>query len=368
MPVPMLDLRAQHATIAGEIQGEVAEVFAAQQFRGGPRVDAFEEAVADYSRVSHAVGVGSGSDALYLLLRAIGIQPGDEVITTPFTFFATGGAIVNAGGIPVFADIERDTFNIDAARIEACITPKTKALLPVHIFGQCAGMRAILDIAGFHGLKVIEDAAQALGTAQDDAPAGSTGDGAALSFYPTKNLGAAGEGGMVLTRDDAIAARVRRLRCHGSDTTYIHEEVGVNSHLDAIQAAVLDVKLRHLDAWNDARRRHAAYYTERFGEMPEVVPPVEADGNRHIYHQYVIRLPRRDGARKFLQDRGIGCGVFYPVPLHKQACFAHLPCAAASCPEAERACEEVLALPIYPELTHGQLDEVVDAVGDFLSS
>jgi dTDP-4-amino-4,6-dideoxygalactose transaminase len=366
MAVPMLDLQAQYNKIKPEIDDAIAGVLAMQQFRGGEAVERFETAMAAYTAVPHAIGVGSGTDALLLLFKALGLKPGDEVVTTPFTFFATAGAIVNAGARPVFADIERDTFNLDPARAEAAITERTRAIVPVHLYGQCADMDPILHLAERHGLAVIEDTAQALGARYNGRMAGSMGQGAALSFYPTKNLGGAGEGGMVLTHDKTLAEQVRLLRCHGSSTAYLHSIVGMNSHLDALQAAVLGVKLRHLDEWNAARRTHAAAYNAAFAGVPGVVTPKEASANLHVYHQYVIRIPKRDDARMLFQQRGVGCGVFYPLPLHRQACFAPY-VMGMECPEADRAAHEVLALPIYPELSEAQRDEVIATVRDHIS-
>ena len=367
MSVAMLDLRAQYATIRDEIDEAVLDVFESQQFRGGPKVEAFERAMADYVQAEQALGVASGTDALYLLFRAIGLKPGDEVITSPFTFFATAGAIVNAGGTPVFVDIDPATYTIDANQVEERITGRTKAIVPVHLYGQCADMDPLLEIAQRQGLYVLEDAAQALGARYGDEPACSMGHAAALSFYPTKNLGGAGEGGMVVVNDMSLGDTVRLLRTHGAGQTYVHEIVGTNSHLDTLQAAVLNVKLRHLDDWNAQRRQHAAHYNAGFAEMPEVVTPLETRGNYHIYHQYVIRVPERDAARELFQERGIGCGVFYPIPLHKQECFAQVEGVERPCPEAEKASREVLALPIYPELKPEQVDEVITAVKDHLS-
>ena len=367
MPVPMLDLKAQYASIKNEIDAVVADVFSAQQFRGGPHSDAFETAVAAYVGVSHAIGVASGTDALYLALKALDLKPGDEVITSPFTFFATAGAIVNAGGTPVFADIDPVTYTIDPASVEARITDRTRVIMPVHLYGQCADMNALRALAQPHALLIIEDAAQAIGARYGTSAAGSMGLMAALSFYPTKNLGAAGEGGMILTSDDDTATTLRMLRCHGASATYVHEIVGTNSHLHALQAAVLNVKLRHLDDWNAARRRHADYYTGALAELPGIVAPVERAGCVHVYHQYVVRVPHRDACRKLFTERGIGCGVFYPVPLHRQECFTGLD-PAAECPEADRASHEVLALPMYPELTQAQQAEVVLALRDHIAS
>ena len=367
MPVPMLDLSAQYHRIKDEINAAVAEVFETQGFVGGPKVEGLEAAIARYLGGGHAVGVASGTDALLLLLKALCIGSGDEVVTTAFSFFATAGAIANAGATPIFVDIEPDTFNIDTSQIEARATSRTRVLLPVHAFGQCADMDPIMEIASTHGLLVIEDAAQALGARYNGRPACALGNAAALSFYPTKNLGGAGDGGMAITQDETMAERVGLLRAHGAGTTYYHSIVGTNSRLDALQAAVVLAKLKYLDGWNDERRAHAAYYNERFAEVPEVTAPLELEGNRHVYHQYVIRLPERDAAREFLAGKGIGCAVFYPVPLPEQECFKYLGYKKEDCPEAGRASAEVLALPIYPELTREQQDEVVDTVKEFLA-
>lgn len=362
MQVPMLDLRAQYASIKTEIDAAVLAVLETQQFRGGPVVESFENALAEFAGVKHAVGVGSGTDALFLILKSMDLQPGDEVITTPFTFFATADAIVNAGGIPVFADICPDTMNIDPACIEALITPRTRAIMPVHIFGQCANMPAIREIAASHKLMVIEDMAQALGAKYDGVSAGCWGDAAACSFYPTKNLGAAGEGGAILTNSDEIAAQVRLLRCHGASALYKHVAVGFNSHLHALQAAVLHVKLHYLQQWNEARRTKAQYYNRHLAAMSGITIPVEHENCYHVYHQYVIRIPERDKARQLLTDSGIGCGVFYPIPLHQQPCFKAYVTAGTQCTHAECACSEVLALPMHPELTEEQQFRVIDVL------
>jgi len=300
-------------------------------------------------------------------LRALPLAPGDEVITTPFSFFATAGAIVNAGAIPVFADIEPGTFNMDPACVEALVTPRTRAILPVHIFGQCASMDALSDIAVRHGLALLEDAAQALGARYQGRDVGSWGYAATLSFYPTKNLGAAGEGGAVLTNDDHVAAQVRLLKGHGANAPYNHVAVGVNSHLHTLQAAVLHVKLKHLAAWNEARRERAQYYSAHLAGIPDITTPVEIDGAYHVYHQYVIRVPERDVAQRCLKEKGIASSVFYPIPLHRQPCFAPVVPFQDACPEADRACAEVLALPLYPELTREQQDAVIEALSGFMT-
>ena len=368
MSVPLLDLRAQYACIKSEIDAAIADVFDSQRFVGGPHVEALEEEIARYIGAGHALGVASGTDALLLSLRAADIGPGDEVITSPFTFFATPGAIHNAGATPVFVDIKPDTFNIDPARIEAAVTERTRAIVPVHLFGQCADMEPVLEIAARHDLLVIEDAAQSLAARYQDRMAGTLGQMAATSFFPSKNLGGAGDGGMITTNDPDMAHRIRLQRNHGQGDTYVHHIVGTNSRLDAIQAAVVRVKLRHLDAWTQQRRRNAAYYTERLAGLPDVVPPVEHAGCCHVYNQYTIRVPRRDEVLAGLRQRGIGCAVYYPLPLHLQACFAHLGYEEGAFPEAERASREVLSVPVYPELSREQQDEVIDALAGCLST
>ncbi|MCK5861204.1 MAG: DegT/DnrJ/EryC1/StrS family aminotransferase [Candidatus Hydrogenedentes bacterium] len=362
MNVPMLDLRVQYAAIKSEVDAAVMAVLESQQFRGGPVLEEFEKSLASFAGVKHAVGVGSGSDALLLALKALHLQSGDEVITTPFSFFATAGAIVNAGGIPVFADICPDTFNMDPACIESLITKRTRAILPVHIFGQCADMEDIRKISVDRGLLIVEDMAQALGARRGDSSAGAWGDAAACSFYPTKNLGAAGEGGAVLTNSDETAQHIRLLRCHGASALYEHAIVGVNSHLHTLQAAVLNVKLRYLEQWNTARRERAQYYTQHLASVPEIKVPVEQVGCHHVYHQYVIRVSERDQVRQRLIDRNIGCGVFYPTPLHLQPCFMQYAGTGDVCVNAEQACKEVLALPLYPELPASHQDLVIDAL------
>lgn len=331
-------------------------------------VEQFERNVAAYVGAPHALGVSTGTDAILLMVRALDLKPGDEIITTPFTFFATGGAIVNAGGVPVFVDIEPDTFNLDPAKIEAAITPRTRAIIPVHIFGQCADMDPILELGKKHGLVVFEDAAQALGAKYKGRPACSMAAGAGISYYPSKNLGGAGEGGMVVANEDWLFDKVRLLRAHGAEKTYIHQLVGTNSHLHAIQAAVLDVKLKQLDAWNARRHDIAAAYTNAFLGLEGITPPTTRPGNEHVWHQYVVRIRDRDQALALLKSREIECGIFYPLPLHRQECFAPYGCAQAHCPEADRASAEVLALPIYPEMADEQLDFVIQTVRGHLQS
>lgn len=363
----MIDLRAQYLQIREEVDAAVAEVFCSQGFVGGPKVDALETAIREYLGGGHAVAVASGTDALILALRAVGIGPGDEVLTSPFSFFATAGAIANVGAIPTFADIEPLAYNLDTALIERNLTPRTRAIMPVHLYGQCADMSAITALAKKYNLMIIEDAAQSLGARCNGEMACRLGAASAISFYPTKNLGGAGDGGMIVCEDESLAAQLRLLRAHGAGATYYHTIVGTNSRLDAIQAAVLLVKLRHLDRWNEQRRQRAAYYTRVLAQFPEITVPVETPGNTHIYHQYVIRIPRRDAALRLFRSRSIGCAVFYPLPLHRQDCFRHLGYKQDEFPQSNRACEEVLALPMYPELTPDQQDQVINTVKDHLA-
>ena len=366
MAVPMIDLRAQYRSIKAEIDAEIAEIFESQGFVGGPKVEQFESAIARYLGVDHALSVASGTDALLLALKAAGVKDGSEVITTTFSFFATAGAIANAGAKPVFVDIDPVTFNIDVTQIESRITKRTRAIVPVHLYGQCADMDPIMAMAAKHGLRVIEDAAQSLGARYRGRLGCTFGDAATISFYPTKNLGGAGDGGIVVTRDRELGETVRLLRAHGGDRTYYHRIVGTNSRLDAIQAAVLQVKLKYLDQWNERRRANAAHYDDLLKDVAEVVVPVEAQGNYHVYHQYVLRLPRREEAKALLSRKGIGCAVFYPLPLHRQQCFRHLGYEESDCPCASQACKEVLALPMYAELQPEQQEEVVAALKEHL--
>ena len=365
----MLDLVAQHASIRDEVLRAVSAVVERQAFIMGAEVVALEEAVARLSQTRFAIGCASGTDALLLPLRALGLKPGDEVITAPFTFFATAGAVHNAGARPVFVDIEPDTFNINPDAIEAAITPKTRAIIPVHLFGQMAAMERIMPIARRHNLAVIEDAAQSIGSRRKiDGTwrmSGEIGTCGTLSFFPSKNLGGWGDGGMILTQDEALAARLRTERLHGGSKQYFHDDVGLNSRLDTLQAAVLLAKLPRLAGWSEARRRHAAYYNAAWVRSSSVRPPVIDPANEHIYNQYTLRVPRRDALQKHLQAEGIGCSIYYPLPLHLQPCFAYLGYQAGSMPESERAAQEVLSLPVYPELTTAQQDTVIDAVNRF---
>jgi dTDP-4-amino-4,6-dideoxygalactose transaminase len=365
MNVPLLDLKTQYATIRGEIEAAVAEVLESQHFILGPKVAECEKAIAAYSMCSHGVGVSSGSDALLACLMAENIGPGDEVITTPYTFFATVGAIARLGALPVFADIDPATYNIDAEQIEEKISARTRAIIPVHLYGQVAEMDAITRVAGKHGLAVIEDAAQAIGAEYRGRRAGSIGDYGCFSFFPSKNLGAAGDGGMVVTNDPRRADTVRCLRAHGSSPKYFHRIIGGNFRLDAIQAAILTVKLKRLDNWTEARQRNARRYDELFAaaRLPVRLPSTTTD--RHIFNQYVIAVSRRDALQAFLQRKGVGTEVYYPVPMHLQECFAHLGHKAGAFPESERAAKETLALPVHPELTEPQAQYVVDSIREF---
>jgi dTDP-4-amino-4,6-dideoxygalactose transaminase len=367
--VPLLDLKAQYAAIKDVVMPAVLSVIERQHFIMGPEVPALEAAVAEVSQVRHAIGCASGTDALLLPLLALDLQPGDEVICPAFTFFATAGTVHNAGGTPVFVDIEPGTFNIDPAAVEAAITPRTRAIIVVHLFGQLVEMETILPIAGARGLPVIEDAAQAIGARRrvsgEWRTAGELGWCGTLSFYPSKNLGAWGDGGMMLTQDDALAERLRRLRTHGGIKLYHHDEVGTNSRLDSLQAAVLLAKMPFLESWSRLRREKAHWYSERFRGVPQVGAPVEDPLNEHIYHQYTIRAPKRDALMEHLKAHGIGCAVYYPLALHLQPCFAHLGYQPGSLPETERAMKEVVSLPVYPELTEAQQEAVVETVTMF---
>jgi len=369
--VPALNLKAQYQSIRDEIEPVVREILESQMFVLGPEVTRLEAEVADYCGAASGIGCASGSDALLLPLLAIDIGPGDEVITTPYTFFATAGSIWRTGAKPVFVDIEPDTFNIDPARIEAAITPRTRAIIPVHLFGQVAEMGPIQEIARRHGLTVLEDAAQAIGSAYHGTRAGTLGDVAAFSFYPSKNLGGFGDGGMVTTNQPQLARRITRLRVHGMEPKYHHHEVGFNSRLDAFQAAVLRVKLRHLDAWTSLRRDVADRYRNLFAShgLEEMVGlPIERQGNFHIYNQFVIRVPDflRDSLRDYLTARKIGSEIYYPIPLHLQVCFASLGHKPGDFPHSEAAARETIALPIYAELTDAEQRYVVGSIRQFI--
>jgi dTDP-4-amino-4,6-dideoxygalactose transaminase len=378
MKVPLLDLKAQYRSIKPQIVAAIDAVLESQYFILGPVVEECERRIAEYSGAKFGVGVASGTDALLVALMAEGIGPGDEVITTPFTFFATAGSIARLGAKPVFADVCRTTCNIDVSKIEQRITKNTKAIMPVHLFGQCAEMDPILEIARRHGLVVIEDAAQAIG-AEYRAPsagwsrrAGSMGHYGCFSFFPSKNLGGGGDGGMVVTQDPERAEKLKILRVHGSQPKYYHKVLGGNFRLDALQAAIVNAKLPHLDGWTAGRQANARRYRSLFQESALVekglvVLPEEAPGRRHIYNQFVIRVPRRDELRKHLTDQGIGTEIYYPVPLHLQECFRYLGYREGDFPLSEAAARETVALPIYPELSDEQIRYVVDSILGFLS-
>ncbi|HEY7684172.1 MAG TPA: DegT/DnrJ/EryC1/StrS family aminotransferase [Gemmatimonadales bacterium] len=369
MNVPLLDLVAQYQSIREEVVQALLRVAERQQFILGEEVTALERAIAELSHARHGIGCASGTDALLLPLRTLELAPGDEVITPAFTFFATAGTIHNTGGTPVFADIDPATFNVSPAAVEAAITSRTRAIIAVHLFGQMADMDAILAVAARHQLPVLEDAAQAIGARRRMSDgwrrAGELGTVGTFSFFPTKNLGGWGDGGMIVTQDDALAERLRRLRTHGGAKQYLHDEVGFNSRLDTLQAAVLLAKLPHLAAWSAARREHAGRYTEAFAGLAPVCPPRVDPANEHIFHQYTLRVERRDELVSHLRARGIGCGVYYPLGLHLQPCFAHLGYRRGSLPATEAAMDSVVSLPIYPELTAGQQHAVISAVREF---
>jgi len=364
MQVPLLDLKAQYATIRDEVMQAISGVCESQALALGPAVADFEEKIAAYCRCKYAVGVSSGTDALLVSLMALDIEPGDEVITTPFTFFSTAGCIVRLGAKPVFVDVEPDTYNIDPACIEEKITEKTKAIIPVHLFGQAAKMEAITEIAKRYNLAVIEDAAQAIGASRDGIMCGSFGDCGCFSFYPTKNLGAFGDGGLVTTNNDALAQKLKILRDHGQNPRYFYGMIGGNFRLDGIQGAVLAVKLGHLDSWNEKRKQNAAFYDDAFSGTVVQPPKIEAN-NVCIYHQYTVTVPDRDRLQKFLAENNIGSAIFYPKPLHIQECFGDLGYGPGDFPVTERLCSEVLSLPVYPELSREQLEYVAGAVLKF---
>ena len=371
MKVPLLDLKAQYRPIRAEVMAAVETVCDEQAFILGARVADLEKDIQGYVGASHAVGVASGTDAIFLALMACGVGPGDEVVTVPYTFFATAGAISRLGAKPVFVDIKPDTYNLDPALLESALTSKTKAVMPVHLFGQCAEMEPILKTAAARKLPVIEDAAQAIGAARRGRNAGVIGHAGCFSFFPSKNLGGFGDGGMVTTNDGALADRVRMLRVHGSRVKYVHEMIGINSRLDALQAAVLRVKLTHLEEWTNGRQRNAARYEALFKEadlLDRVTLPAVTAENRHVYNQYVIRARQRDQLRAFLQEQGVGTEIYYPIPLHLQACYKDLGYREGSFPQSERAAQETLALPIYAELTADQQAYVVERIKKFFAS
>jgi dTDP-4-amino-4,6-dideoxygalactose transaminase len=370
MQVPLLDLKAQYRTIKAEIDQAVADVFESQYFILGPKVQQCEELLAQYCRSPHAIGVSSGTDALLIALMAEGIGAGDEVITTAHSFFATAGAIARTGARPVFVDIDPSSYNIRPDLIEAAITPRTRAIIPVHLFGQMADMDPIMEIAKRHKLIVIEDAAQSVGSEYKGRRAGSIGEYGCFSFFPSKNLGAAGDGGLVTTHDPARIEQLRAFRAHGSKVKYFHKYVGGNFRLDALQAAVVSVKLPHLDGWTAGRQANAARYNDLFRktgliDRGLVQCPVEAPQRRHIYNQYVLRVQRRDDLQKHLAQAGIGNEIYYPVPFHLQECFAYLGGKVGDFPASEAAANNTVALPVYPELTPAQQEYVVSTIAAF---
>ena len=367
MKVPLLDLKAQFASIRGEVLAAVAEVLDSQVCIGGPKVEALEKKIAALSDCRYAVGVSSGTDALLCSLMALGIGHGDEVITTPFTFFATAGCIARVGATPVFVDIDPRTYNINPALIDAAVTPRTKAIMPVHLFGQMCDMDPIMEIAARHSLFVIEDAAQSISATYRGRKSGSIGTVGCFSFFPSKNLGAAGDGGMIVANDESIYKMLVMFRNHGAHPKYFHKHVGGNFRLDPLQAAVLSVKTPHLDAWSAGRRANAEQYDRRFAGSRVATPWIAPDCVS-IFNQYVIRVENRDGLLQHLRARDIGVEVYYPVPLHLQECFAYLGYQAGSLPEAECAAKSVLALPIYPELPGESLQYVADSVLEFVNA
>jgi dTDP-4-amino-4,6-dideoxygalactose transaminase len=362
MKVPLLDLVAQYDTLRDEIRPAIDEVLESQRCIGGPKVTELEEAVAAYSDCQFAVGASSGTDAILNALMSLDIGAGDEVITTPYTFFATGGCVARTGAKLVFVDIDPKTYNIDPKLIAAAVTDKTKAIIPVHLYGQMADMDPIMEIAKARGLAVIEDAAQSIGSTYHGRKAGSIGTCGCFSFFPSKNLGGVGDGGMIVSNDEAFATQAAIMRNHGSKPKYYHKFIGGNFRLDPIQAAVLIVKLRHLPDWHEGRRANAAYYDAKFADCDAVTTPYIEPWNDTIYNQYILRVPNRDAVRAHLQKKDIGCEIYYPLSLHMQDCFADLGTKEGDLPHAEAAAAETLALPIYPELTDAMQDYVVASV------
>jgi dTDP-4-amino-4,6-dideoxygalactose transaminase len=376
MAVPLLDLKAHHEPLHEEIMAVLEQTFRSQAFILGPEVSKLEERVAAYCQVKYGIGVTSGTDALLIGLMALGVGPGDEIITTPYSFFATAGAVVRLGARPVFVDIDATTFNLDPAKIGSAVTAKTKVIIPVHLYGQCADMDPIMDVAKRHNLSIIEDAAQAIGSEyRDGRRACSIGTIGCLSFFPSKNLGCLGDGGMAVTNDPDLAERMRVLRVHGSNPKYYHKLIGGNFRLDTIQAAVLNVKLNYLDQWTQRRQENAERYETLFQQsgllqkgkvkLPEPVYRNSGAKHYHIYNQFVLRAERRDDLMAYLKQKGIGTEIYYPVPFHLQECFQYLGYRQGDFPESERAAKETLAIPIYPELTSAQQTEVVEAIASY---
>jgi dTDP-4-amino-4,6-dideoxygalactose transaminase len=367
MKVPMLDLSEQYQGLRSEVLEVLDEVMSSSRFILGDNVKKLEQDVAKYSNVAHGIGCGNGSDAIHIALQALNVGPGDEVITTTFTFFATGGAIARAGATPVYVDIDPITFNIDPSKVEEAITERTKAIIPVHLYGQMADMEKLAEIAKKHNLAIVEDAAQAIGAKQNGKSVGELGSAATYSFFPTKNLGAYGDGGMIVTNNDEVAETCRVIRVHGSKPKYYHHILGYNSRLDELQAAVLNVKFPHLDKWSELRREKARNYTELITEKlgDSVVTPVELEGNYHVFHQYTIRVDKRDELQQFLKDQGVATMVYYPLPLHIQPVFKELGYKEGDLPIAEKAASEALSLPMFPELKIEQQEYVVAKIAEF---
>lgn len=365
MKVPMLDLHAQYEPLMPAIRAALDQVFAEHHYIMGAQVKELEDKVSRHLGIKHAVGCASGTDALVLAIKALGIGEGDEVITTPFTFFATASSIWRNHATPRFTDIDPRTFNLDPDKIEAAITPRTKAIMPVHLFGQSCDMARIMEIAHKHDLKVIEDNAQGIGSTWDGKMSCSFGDIGTLSFFPSKNLGAMGDAGMCLTNDDDLAAKLRQLRVHGENPKYFHKWVGLNSRLDTMQAAILSVKLDHLEAWSEARRANGAFYDEQLKDVPQVRTPYIAPQARTIYNQYTLVCERRDGLMKHLQQKDIGCAIYYPLPLHLQECFASLGYKKGDLPVSEKMAQSVLSIPIYPELSLEHKQYVCESIKEF---
>ncbi|MGN7175941.1 transcriptional regulator [Paenibacillus sp. FSL R5-0490] len=367
MKVPMLDLSEQYQGLKSEVLEVLDEVMSSSRFILGDNVKKLEADVAKYSNVNHGIGCGNGSDAIHIALQALEVGPGDEVITTAFTFFATGGAIARAGATPVYVDIDPVTFNIDPSKIEAAITEKTKAIIPVHLYGQMADMESIAKIAEKHNLAIVEDAAQAIGSKHNGKSVGELGTAATYSFFPTKNLGAYGDGGMIVTDNDDVAEKCRVIRVHGSKPKYYHHVLGYNSRLDELQAAVLNVKFPHLDTWSEMRRKNADTYTSLLKEKvgDHVVTPVEKEGNYHVFHQYTLRVENRDELQKYLQEQGVSTMIYYPLPLHVQPVFQELGYKEGDLPITEKAAKEALSLPMFPELKREQQEYVVEKIAEF---
>lgn len=368
MKVPLLDLHAQYEPIMDQIKQEINKVLETHQYILGPQVKAFEEKMAKFHEAKHAIGCASGTDALILALKALGVGNGDEVITTPFTFFATAGSIHRCGAKPVFVDIDEDTYNIDPELIEAAITPKTKVIMPVHLFGQPAEMDRIMEIARKHNLAVIEDNAQGIGSKFDGQMSATIGDIGTLSFFPSKNLGAMGDGGMCITNDDDLAAKLFQLRVHGENPKYFHKWVGLNSRLDSLQAAILSVKLDYLTGWSEGRRKNAEYYYQHLADLPQVKLPYIHPKAYSIYNQFTIAVDDRDGLMKHLHENGIGNAIYYPLSLHLQECFADLGYKPGDLPVSEEATAKVVSIPIYSDLTEEQKEFVVKTIRNYYNA